>query len=98
MIYTIYDHTLSACITDYVEGNMDTVETTVFEELIRIDKTVEFEVGLARSCREMFKTLPVIKARPGFEERLATSLLLEMANEQVEKEKIRYLTTHDTIG
>lgn len=98
MIYTIYDHTLSASITDYVEGIMDTVETTVFEELIKIDKTVEYEVGLARSCKEMFRTLPLIKARPGFEERLASRLLLEMANEQINKEKIRYLRTHDMIG
>jgi hypothetical protein len=98
MIFTIYDHTLSACITDYVEGNMYTVETTVFEELIKADKSVENNVRLARNSRDLLKTLPIIKARPGFEERLASRLLLEMANEQVNKEKISYLTTHDTIG
>jgi hypothetical protein len=98
MIFTIYDHTLSACITDYVDGNMDTTENTVFEELIKIDKTVEYEVGLALNCRNMFKKLPEIKARPGFEERLSVKLLMEMANEQINKEKFNYLASHDTIG
>lgn len=98
MIFTIYDHTLSACITDYVEGNMDTVETTVFEELMKADITVGYKVNLARNCRDLLKTMPAIKACPGFEERLASRLLLEMANEQVNKEKISDLTTHDTIG
>jgi hypothetical protein len=98
MIFTIHDHTLSACITDYVEGNMDTIESTVFEELIKFDKTVEYEVGLALNCRNMINNLPEIKARPGFEERLSVRLLMEMANEQINKEKFNHLTSHDMIG
>ncbi len=77
-IYTDYDQVITDYLLDYCEESLDDTELTVFTELLSIEPGLrrEAQSGLF-ICRKL-KSLPQIKAAPGFEMRLKNRMKKEL--------------------
>lgn len=72
-----YHPVIEDYISEYAEGNLDTTEKTVFEEVLVYDDELRELANAARSGKSLIESFMQVKARDGFEERLAARILAE---------------------
>lgn len=69
-----YHPVIEDFITDYVDGKLDVIETSIFEETLFEDDDLRELVFSAKAGKELLSKLQVYKSAQNFEKRLSQKL------------------------
>jgi hypothetical protein len=84
MVFEINENeVLCSFILDYTDNCLSPAEEKSFSELMKRDRSVYRSVCSSRSIKKLLTTLPEIKAKPSFDQKMAAAFALELEREAV---------------
>ncbi len=81
------DALLDEFINDFAEGSLTRAELQAFSELQNQDEEIRIQAQCGIRVRNYLKNLKRVKARPGFDQRMAAKFAMELQRETVEQNR-----------